>query len=195
MLDLTIGNGHLYLFCNPVLLTNIYAVDSNKIPFSTSCSATWNKAVHCWMSIARSLLTAGGRPGIQQPVAVHFVSAIAPFSLVHAAGRRILVCVVPWQKRTAGHPIGRAQREPLTGVCHDGRSHALPAWRSPPSGATTNAPLEVICQDKYQLVAGEDQELFISKLSMKSQVPESAIRDILDNLQSFKDRLSLKEKR
>ena len=105
MLDLTIGNGHLYLFCNPVLLTNIYAVDSNKIPFSTSCSATWNKAVHCWMSIARSSLTAGGRPGIQQPVAVHFVSAIAPFSLVHAAGRRILVvcCSVAEENSRSSH--------------------------------------------------------------------------------------------
>ncbi|HPE98497.1 MAG TPA: hypothetical protein PKX04_11095 [Chitinophagales bacterium] len=195
MLDLTIGNGHLYLFCNPVLLTNIYAVDSNKIPFFNIMFSHLEQGgtlLDEYSKIPPS--QQAGDPEFNSPLrfilsqpslrSAWYTLLAGAFLFVLFRGRReqqVIPLAEPNVNRSLEFAMTVGRMHYLRGDHLHLVQQQMRLWRS-------------FVKDKYQLVAGEDQELFISKLSMKSQVPESAIRDILDTYKSFKDRLSLKEK-
>jgi hypothetical protein len=199
MITFHIGDGQLHLYHTPILLTNLYMVDSANIPFLS--------AMFSYLPGESLVIDEFSKyyqnPGDGLDSSNHEAAGPLQFILSQPALR------AAWYTLLAGlllFMVFRSRREqqviPITEPQVNrslefantiGRMHYL-----------RKEHLYLVQQqmrlwyayvkEHYQLQAGDGRELFIQKLSLKSGVTEQSIRDILEHYSRFEQRQSLQEK-
>lgn len=199
MITFDIGEGQLHLYNNPILLTNMYAVDSVNIPF-LSAMFSYLPGQHLLIDEYSKYYSGEGDASpnsnneaagplqfiLSQPALraawYTLVAALLLFMVFRSRREQQVIPVVePNVNRSLefAHTIGRMhylRKEHLYLA-----QQQMRLWYA-------------YVREHYQLQAGDDTEQFIQKLALKSGVTEQSIRDILEHYSRFDKRLSLQEK-